>query len=263
MFRSAWCRRSWLCCLVLLTWGLAAVAGPVPELPRLRVRPVAKDIFVHTSYHLYPGTAVPVSANGLVVRTAQGIILVDAGWGPDYTEQLLRWVADSLRQRVRLVVLTHAHDDRAGGLAVLRARGIRVYSTPATAQRLHAQFLGAARPTPALKPYTLIRAGRTRLELFFPGPAHAPDNLVAWLPRRKVLFGGCLVREASATSLGNLDEANLKQWPAALQQLQRRYPQARLVVPGHGAWADASLLQHTRVLLREAGRRKSPTALRE
>jgi metallo-beta-lactamase class B len=157
--------------------------------------------------------------------------------------ELLRWVADSLHQRVRLVVISHAHEDRLGGLAVLRANNIKVYSTPLTAQLAGKLPFGV--PTPAIKPYTVIRAGRTRLELFFPGPGHAPDNMVAWLPKQRILFGGCLVKEAAAPALGNIDDANLKLWPVAVRKVAARYPKAEIVVPGHGLWGDAALFAHT------------------
>ncbi|GGG27367.1 beta-lactamase [Hymenobacter glacieicola] len=229
----------------------------------MRVRAVAPHVYVHTSYHTYPGTTAPVPSNGLIVQTSKGAVLIDTAWDPEQTLRLLRWIADSLHQRVRLAIVTHAHDDRTGGLAVLQANGIKVYSTPLTARRFRQLHPQALPPTAALKPYTLIRAGRTRLELFFPGPAHAPDNLVAWLPRQKVLFGGCMVREQAATALGNLDDAQPARWPASLRTVATRYPKARVVVPGHGQWGGTELLTHTAKLLREAAGRKPPTALRE
>ncbi|RPD49654.1 subclass B1 metallo-beta-lactamase [Hymenobacter sediminis] len=256
-------RLRWLLAVFSLPLLSAQALPPRPALPPLRVKAVAPDVFVHTSYRRLPGSAAPVPANGLIVRTAKGALLIDTTWDPEQTQQLLQWIADSLHQRVQLAIITHAHEDRAGGLAVLQAQRIKVYSTPLTAQRFGMLFPRATPPTPALKPYTLIRAGRTRLELFFPGAAHAPDNVVAWLPRQKVLFGGCLVREQSAPTLGNLDDANLSLWPASLRTVTDRYPRAQVVVPGHGQWGGPTLLTHTAELLREANRRKPPTALRE
>lgn len=247
---------------VAVFFPLFLVAGPPPGARlaplHLQVRRVAPNVFVHTSYHYYPGTAAPVASNGLIVSTRKGALLIDTAWDPEQTLELLRWVADSLHQRVRLVVVSHAHEDRLGGLAVLRANHIRVYSTPLTAKRAARLAFGV--PTPAIKPYTLIRAGHTRLELFFPGPGHAPDNMVAWLPKQHVLFGGCLVKEAAAPNLGNLDDANLKQWPAAIRKLAARYPKAEVVVPGHGLPGGPDLLAHTLELLR-APIRKTQTAL--
>lgn len=224
--------------------------GAAPAALHLRVRRVAPNVFVHTSFHYFPGTVVPVPSNGLIVSTSKGALIVDMAWGPEQTLELLRWVADSLHQRVRLVVVSHAHEDRLSGLAVLHANKIKVYSTPLTAKRAARLPFGV--PTPAIRPYTLIRAGRTRLELFFPGPGHAPDNIVAWLPKQRVLFGGCLVKEEAAPDLGNIEDANLKLWPAAVRKLWARYPQVEVLVPGHGPWGGPNLLAHTLKLLRAA-----------
>ena len=239
---------------------LLASTPPRPKLEplHLRVQRIAPDVFVHTSYRRYPGNPAPVPSNGLIIKTKTGALVVDTAWDPDQTMELLRWVADSLHQRVRLVVITHAHEDRLGGLPVLQANNIKVYCTPPTAE--HAATLPFGVPTPAIKPFTVIRAGRTRLELFYPGPGHSPDNMVAWLPNQQVLFGGCLIKGADATTLGNIDDANLKQWPVAVRKVEARYPKASLVVPGHGEWGDASMFKHTLELLHSPSS-KSQTSL--
>ena len=234
--------------------GTAASAPPL-----LRVRPVAPDVFVPTLYDR-AGSAAS-GTNGLVVRTTEGILLIDTAWNPEQTRLLLRWVADSLHQRVRLAIVTHAEAASPAGLAVLRENRIRVYSSPPTSRRWQLRHPQAAGPTAALKPYTVIRAGRTRLELFFPGPGFTTDNGVAWLPRRKVLFGGELVREQGAAGFTPPAGADLRQWPATLRTLAVRYRKARVVVPAHGAIGDLTLLTHTQTLLREAARRKPQTAL--
>ncbi|WP_088844518.1 subclass B1 metallo-beta-lactamase [Hymenobacter gelipurpurascens] len=237
----------------------AAASGPgrQPQ-PRIQVRPIADKVYVHTSYRYYSGNKEPVPANGLIISTTKGAILVDTGWDSDQTLQILRWVADSLHQRVRMAVITHAHEDRLGGIPALRANHIKVISSKATAQRAAARQLDV--PTAALKPFTVIKAGNTKLELFFPGPGHAPDNLVAWLPRQRVLFGGCLVKEMAAPTPGNIDDADLKKWPSTVRTVAARYPKAAVVVPGHGAWGGLELLTHTLEVLRAPGR-QAQTAL--
>jgi metallo-beta-lactamase class B len=198
-----------------------------------------------------PGTAAPIPANGLVIKTSKGAILLDTGWDSDQTLQLLRWVADSLHQRVRLVIVTHAHEDRMGGMAVLRANNINVVSSQMTADR--ATAIKEDAPTAAIKPFTVIESGKTRLELFYPGPGHTPDNLVAWLPKQRVLFGGCLVKDMAATTPSNIDDADLKKWPTTIKTVADRYPRARVVVPGHGNWGGPELLSHTLDVLRRPG----------
>lgn len=247
-----------LCLLsVFLVAGGSAQAQKLA--PPVRFRQVAPDVFVHTSYHKPPGTTAPVAANGLIVRTSTGALLVDTGWNSDQTLQILRWVADSLHQHVRMAVVTHAHEDRLGGIAALRANHIRVLGSPLTAKLALAQQLDA--PTPSIQPYTLIRAGRTRLEVFFPGPGHAPDNVVVWLPRQRVLFGGSLLKDATATTLGNIADADLKQWPAAVRKVATHYPKAQVVVPGNGAPGGPELFTHTLRLLRPGSNPQTRTAL--
>lgn len=225
---------------------LAVFAAARPALPPVRVVQVAPQVYVHTTYGTFQGTTVP--ANGLLVHTSRGTVLVDTGWDTTQTAYLLRWAADSLHQPVRLVVVTHAHADRVSGTAMLQARGIRVISTPLTAQR--AVALGYAPPEPAFRTDTTLRLGNTHLVLHYPGAGHAPDNSVVWLPRQRVLFGGCLVKDARATGLGNTDDADLAHWPVAVADVARRYPNARVVVPGHYAWGGPEALTHTLDLLR-------------
>ena len=69
-----------------------------------------------------------------------------------------------------------------------------------------------------------------------------------WLPEQKLLNGGCFVRAATAGTLGNTADAVVSEWAASAERLQRRYPDAQIVIPGHGVPGDVSLLEHTRKL---------------
>ena len=82
-------------------------------------------------------------------------------------------------------------------------------------------------------------------EVFYPGAGHTVDNTVVWIPEHRVLFGGCLVKEQRAVTLGNTAEADVDAWPVSLEAVARRYPTADVVVPGHGAWGDLGLVDHT------------------
>jgi metallo-beta-lactamase class B len=86
-------------------------------------------------------------------------------------------------------------------------------------------------------------------EVFYPGPAHTRDNVVVWLAESRVLFGGCAVRAASDTSVGNVADADVKEWPASIRRVRDRYPTADVVVPGHGDPGGRELLEHTLALL--------------
>jgi len=87
-----------------------------------------------------------------------------------------------------------------------------------------------------------------RVELAFLGGGHTVDNIVAWIPAKKVLFGGCLVKSANAMNLGNTSEADLAGYPVTLRKIKQEYSQARIVVPGHGRPGNMELVDHTIVL---------------
>lgn len=214
---------------------------------QLEVKKLVKNVWVHTSYNTFKGTTYP--SNGLIISTSDGVVLIDKAWGDEQTKQLLAWVKDNLKQPVKMCIVTHAHDDRMGGISVLQKQNIAVFSSAQTAQLAAAQNLG--KPDSSLQLNQPFSVGEQKLVAFYPGAGHTVDNLVIYLPQQKVLFGGCLVKDAKAIDLGNTADADLSNWPKAIQQVQQEFPKAKLVVPGHGQWSDQIALTHTLHLLQQ------------
>ncbi|MFY2556189.1 subclass B1 metallo-beta-lactamase [Corallococcus terminator] len=207
----------------------------------ISVRRIAPGVWVHTTlsgpdFGHYP-------ANGLVIEDGAESLLVDTGWNPSQAENLLAWAKDTLGKPVRAAVATHFHSDRTAGIPVLAARNIPVYGLEDTVK------LSMARGRPA--PTETFSGARTLgpVELFFPGAGHAPDNIVVWHRGSGVLFGGCFVKDGGAKDLGNVEDADLAAWPASLERTKERFPEARIVIPGHGAPGGPELLVHTRNLI--------------
>ena len=67
---------------------------------------------------------------------------------------------------------------------------------------------------------------------------------MVWIPSANVLFGGCLVKRQGGTK-GYIDEADLEAWPETLRKLKAAYPQAEVVVPGHGRPGTLEYLDYT------------------
>ena len=103
----------------------------------------------------------------------------------------------------------------------------------------------------------LIERGRSALrsgKLFYPGAAHSTDNLVVYVPSANVLYGGCAVHELSSTSAGNVADADLAEWPTSVERIQKHYPEAEVVIPGHGlpggltcSSTQRTLSKHTKI----------------
>ena len=94
-----------------------------------------------------------------------------------------------------------------------------------------------------------LSVGGALLSLQEVGPGHTKDNFVVWIPHRKVLFTGCLVKSAKSKTMGYTNDADLDEWPHTLDRLESRFPEDALIVPGHGAPGGRELIARTRELI--------------
>ncbi len=227
----------------LLVAGCQSLDSHHPQAnPGLQVEQLRPGVWMHTSYNTFNGVLYP--SNGLIVREGDHLVLLDSAWGADATEELLVWIDEEIGLPVDRALSTHFHDDRTGGVEVLEAAGIPVWSHPMT-QRLSAE---EGNPVPPHALSGIEAPGSTAdfgtLEVLYPGGGHARDNIMVWLPGPKILYGGCAVRELATDHLGNTADADLAYWPQAIRHAQARYPDAEMVIPGHGAPGGPELLEH-------------------
>lgn len=238
--------------LIFILFSLLAGYCGFSQKMNLKVTPIDSQFLVHTSYKMLDGKLVP--ANGLIVNTPEGVMLVDATWDDRQAKQLLRWIKKHLKRKVFLCVITHSHADRIGGIAYLKKKKIDVESTPEIARRAVAD--GFPSPTTGFKNDMKFGIGENvDVRVFFPGQGHSPDNIVVWFPKERVLFGGCLIKSTDATDLGNIAEANLEEWPRTMKYLMEECPDPRWVIPGHFGWDKPGAMEHTVKLLEEHNRK--------
>jgi metallo-beta-lactamase class B len=220
------------------------------------VRRLAPNIWIHTGIQHYAGGVI-IPSNGLIIETDHGSILIDTAWNDQQTRRICDWAAETLRKPVRLAIVTHAHNDRIGGVGYLLSQNIPVTGLKMTADIAKTKKLSG--------PTTLfdLDVGDTKqlegIELFYPGSGHAPDNIVVWLPADHILFGGCLIKSADAGNLGFTGDADLKHWPLAVSAVKDRYAAAQIIIPGHGNPGDGKLLTHTLELLTAANSTTRPS----
>jgi metallo-beta-lactamase class B len=238
----------------LLVWGQASQAQ-TPERPRVQggvgLLPLTPAVMIHTSFKDFNHGSIP--ANGLVLDTEEGLVLIDATWDAWRAGSLAKQLQQAYHKPVRYLLLTSAHEDRMGGLIYWQRAGVRVICHQVTANELVAR--GFAAPDLILAQDTVLLMGQTRIEVCFPGAGHTPDNLAVWLPEAQVLFGGGLVRSATTRGPGDTADADLAGWKAALEILHDRYLSARIVVPGIGPYGGANLIKHSHnIVVREMKR---------
>lgn len=239
-----------------------------PAAPELAVRPLEPGAWVFTQSR-------PFSANALLVEAGPGdLVLVDALYTPAAMRELLAWVDKKLPKRRLLALNTHFHSDRAGGNAALKERQALLYSSDMTVRLMKtrgrpvmegiagsiadeeakAAFLSApivtAESVFSLEKGLKLTVGDEPVEVSFPGPGHSPDNVVVWFPKRRLLFGGCLV--LSSERVGNTSDADLARWADSVSALSRYG--ARTVVTGHGSGTSPDLIERTVETLRAASK---------
>nr|WP_063865203.1 subclass B1 metallo-beta-lactamase VIM-9 [Pseudomonas aeruginosa]AAS13760.1 VIM-9 [Pseudomonas aeruginosa] len=244
--------------LVYLTASIMAIASPlafsvdssgeyptVSEIPvgEVRLYQIADGVWSHIATQSFDGAVYP--SNGLIVRDGDELLLIDTAWGAKNTAALLAEIEKQIGLPVTRAVSTHFHDDRVGGVDVLRAAGVATYASPSI--RRLAEVEGNEIPTHSLEGLSssgdAVRFGP--VELFYPGAAHSTDNLVVYVPSASVLYGGCAIYELSRTSAGNVADADLAEWPTSIERIQQHYPEAQFVIPGHGLPGGLDLLKHT------------------
>ena len=203
---------------------------------------LAEGVWLHTTYFDISGLR-NVPANGLIVIDGKHAMMIDLPWTDEQTGLLFDWVAKEHGAVVERVVPTHSHIDCAGGLAEAHRRGADSFALEKTAEILKR----TNKPVPMnwFTERMSLSCGDTYVELAFLGGGHTVDNIVAWIPSRKILFGGCLVKSLNARNLGNIKEADLVSYPATLKKVKERYSEAKIVVPGHGRPGWIELIDHT------------------
>ncbi len=228
---------------LLTSFNLSAQTNP----PKLTITHLTGDFYVYTTYNLYGKNYVP--SNSMYVVTNKGVVMIDVPWDTTQYQPLLDSIKARHHKEVVLCISTHFHEDRTGGLSFLQRKGIPTWSTQQTWElcRQHNIQPAAFRFTSD----TTFNIGNHPFHAFYPGPGHAPDNIVIWFDKEKVLYGGCFVKSTEATSLGNLSDANVQAWPQSIHKVIRQFPAPRYVIPGHEGWQDNRSLQHTLQLLKD------------
>ncbi len=234
----------------------------------LTAREILPDVFVIT--HTFPW-----DENLLLVEMADGtLVMVDTPWTPQATQVLLEWMMEKYGQRRIVAINTHHHIDNLGGNQALIAAGIPVYGSDLTARMIAESGWQDLEDTLAfmrnhgyeecLEDYANMQLvpptelfpleegvtldfGNEKVEINFPGAAHAMDNVVVYFPDRRLLFGGCMV--IGFNEIGNTADADMAAWPDSIQKLKSY--DVDIIVPGHGNRLDPNLLDHTLEVLKE------------
>jgi metallo-beta-lactamase class B len=206
------------------------------------VKKLAGGVWLHTTYYDISGYK-HVPANGLIIIDGKDAMMIDLPWTDEQVGVLFDWVTREHKATIQKVVPTHFHIDCTGGLAEVHRQGADSFALEKTAELLKK----ANKPVPRnwFTERLSLSCGNTRVELAYLGGGHTIDNIVAWIPAKRILFAGCLVKALNAKNIGNTEDADFVNYPITLRKAKEQYPDAKIVVPGHGPHGGIDLIEHT------------------
>lgn len=234
------------------------------------VKEIAPDTYVVTDKTFF-------DSNVLVAKMKDGTVFIASSpFETVGTRELIGWIKAKWGPKKIVAVNTHFHADGTGGNEAYKEAGVETWASTMTS-KLQQEHAEDARKFEAKnfadKPELLKRlterkmvqadyvfyekAGKTftfgeeKVQLIYPGPAHTKDNMVAYLPERKVLYGTCMIRPGD--SLGNIADADVRAWPKSVEKIQSL--DATIIIPGHGPVGGPELLSKTSELAKSAKKR--------
>jgi len=221
-----------------------SIANNLEEVYRsesLLVYRISKHVYEHISY-LDTESFGKVGCNGMIVASNNEAIVFDTTTTDESSAELINWIEKTLKCKITAVVPTHYHEDNLGGLNEFHKREIPSYAYYRTIEI--AKEKGEPLAQNKFNDFLELKVGNEKVYAEFLGGGHTCDNTIGYFPLENIMFGGCLIK-AEGSGKGNLEEANEKDWPETVCNVKVKYPDTRVVIPGHGALGGAELFDYT------------------
>ncbi|MGD2055047.1 MAG: MBL fold metallo-hydrolase [Gammaproteobacteria bacterium] len=250
------------------SWKLPATAIDTEDIPAIELDPDAPDsrplpvyqLDDHT-YFLFGNISTlneknrGFNANAGFVVTGEGVIVIDSLGTPKLGRRFISTVKCVTDEPIKYLVVTHNHPDHAYGAAAFQAiEGITIIAHPGTVDYNHSETLQTSveyreqllshdmagfRPLNAdtyvkSEPFNKLRIslGKVIMDVFNTGKHHSYGDLVIHQPRAQFLWVSDLVFNQRTTYMGDGDSAQILE---AQDWLMQTFPDARLMIPGHGS----------------------------
>lgn len=202
---------------------------------------LTKNTYLHTSF-LQTESFGNVPCNGIIVNDKNEALIYDTTADNKSSDELIDWIENNLHSKIKAVVATHFHADNLGGLKAFNSKKIPTYAYVKTVELAKEQNLEL--PKNSFEEPLSIKIGNLNTSTKFFGEGHTRDNVVGYIEKENILFGGCLIKEINATK-GYLGDSNTQAWSATVEKIKQNYPNVKIVVPGHGEVGNKDLLDYT------------------
>ena len=224
--------------IIILTCMLSVVF--YINLPGQEIKISDKLILTKLTGHTYVHTCE--NNNGIVFIKEGSALIVSTPDSDIETQNLIDWVINTQKAEIVAYVIDRWHPDAMEGLDIVHKNGIKTYSYELTRQI--AREKGLPVPQAGFDPETEIQVGGDKVICHYLGEAHTKDGIVVWIPGEQILFGGNEIRNFNGW-IGNIGDASLDKWSGTAAKIKKEYGSAKIVVPGHGKYGGAELIDYT------------------
>jgi metallo-beta-lactamase class B len=200
------------------------------------------SVYVHVTWHHLDNFG-RFPSNGLIVIKNGQALMIDTPMDNDKTERLTKYLKDSMSVDLAKLIVGHFHDDCMGGLGYLQSIGIESIANSITIEKC--KEIGLPIPSTPFTDSLTFNFNGEQIDCRFFGAGHSFDNITVWIPNKKILFGGCLIKSIDSKGLGNLSDAVVNDWDSTVEKVMKKYPEIKTVIPGHGDFGGIELLTHT------------------
>jgi metallo-beta-lactamase class B len=230
--REAGIVKRWYTLALIALVGPAAWGGPA----RLSFRHLSGPLYLATDAEYFP-------TNWLVYVGPKTVTVVGATWTPAMARTLSMRIRQVTRVPITAVIDTSPDPEWSGGNAYWKDIGAKIFAVRITdellqdtwtqrdrrARKNHPGYpiLPLVAPTEVVPNQFALQHGNLRA--FYLGPTHTPGDIFVYFPREQVLDAGSILKPY----LGNMANADVREYPKTLRRLQRMHLKIRIVVAGH------------------------------
>lgn len=213
----------------------------------LEITHLKGDYYIYTTYSTFQNEPYP--SNSMYLVTEKGVVLFDTPWDSTQFQPLLDSIEKRHHKKVVACIATHFHEDRTAGLTFFKTHGIKTYTSKQTwdlcreNKKNQSEFY--------FTKDTSFIFGKHKFDTYYAGEGHTKDNIVLWFQDEKILYAGCLIKSTEAGDIGNIEDANLKEYPKTVRTLIDKYPAPSFIIPGHLGWKEKTSREHTLRLLNQ------------
>ena len=219
--------------------------------------PVVQEVSEGIYAYLQPDGSWGLNNTGFIVGR-DSVAVIDTCFPEVRTRAFLQALGGVTRLPLQTLVNTHHHGDHTHGNYLLHNATIiahklcREMVIETGLRKLHPLFpsvewghLELSPPTVTFEDRLDIYVDDLAMELIFVGPAHTTNDIIGWIPERKVLFSGDLIFNQGTpfAAMGSIAG-----WLRALERL--RGLGAETIVPGHGPVCGPEVIDDMAAYLR-------------